>query len=60
MPEEVKQKLEHLRDLTQADSMSEVIRRALAVYDFLWGEKTNGSITLLRSRDGDEKELVLL
>lgn len=60
MPDEVKQKLEELRNTTQADSMSEVVRRALTVYDFLWNEKINGTLTVLRAQDGTERELLLL
>jgi hypothetical protein len=60
IPAEVRSNLEDLRDLTHADSMSEVIRRALAVYDFLWHEKAKGASTFIRSRDGNERELVML
>jgi hypothetical protein len=35
MAESVRKQLEHLRDQTNADSLAEVIRRALAVYDLL-------------------------
>ena len=60
MPEETKQQLEALRDLTHADSMSEVVRRALAVYDFLWSGKADGAITIVRTKDGYERQLELL
>jgi Ribbon-helix-helix protein, copG family len=60
MPEEVKEQLEGLRDITNADSMSEVIRRAIAVYDFLWGEKAAGGVTVVRDKDGKERQLLLL
>jgi len=60
MPEETKQQLESLRDLTNADSMSEVVRRALAVYDFLWTEKSDGATTILRMKDGSERQLEIL
>jgi hypothetical protein len=60
MPGEIKEQLEELRDLTHADSMSEVIRRALAVYDCLWAEKVAGGITVIRDKDGKEKQLLLM
>lgn len=60
MPEEIKEQLESLRDMTHADSMSEVIRRAIAVYDFLWIEKQAGSVTLVRDSKGNEKQLHLI
>lgn len=60
MPEEIKERLDNLRELTNADSMSEVIRRALAVYDFLWQEKDDGADAIIRYKDGSEKHLKLL
>ena len=60
MTEQVRAQLEELRDLTQADSMTEVIRRALAVYDFLWNEKEDGATTIVRTKDGKEREVLLL
>jgi hypothetical protein len=60
MPEEIKHRIEELQVLTYADSMSEVIRRALAVYDFLWHETQDGSTTIVRAKDGTEKKLQLL
>ena len=51
--------MEELKRATQADSLSEVIRRALAVYEFLWAEKRLGAKIVLRGEEGD-KELVLL
>ena len=59
MTEEVRQDLESLRDATQASSMSEVIARALAVYEFLWLEKKNGGKLVIKGPSG-EKEVVLL
>lgn len=60
MPQEIKLQLEALRDITHADSMSEVIRRSLAVYDFLWREKNKGATLILQSDDGEKKQLELL
>jgi hypothetical protein len=60
MPGEIKEQLESLRDLTHADSMSEVIRRAIAVYDFLWVEKSAGGVTVIRDKNGKERELLLM
>lgn len=57
--EEARKNLEALRDKTQADSLTEVIRRALAVYDFLWSQKEKGAKLVVDSPEG-EKELVLL
>ena len=60
MPEATKESIDRLREATQADSATEVIRRALAVYDFLWSCKMSGETPLVRSQDGKERELLLL
>ena len=38
LSERTREQLEDLRKMTNADSMSEVIRRALCIYDYLWQE----------------------
>lgn len=53
-------RLAQLRDLTDADSLTEVVRRSLAVYDYLWSQKVNGGTTLIQMVDGETKEVVLL
>ena len=55
----VRQRLERLRDETDADSLSEVIRKALAVYEYLWDAKSSGASLLVKD-DSREKELLLL
>ena len=61
MPQGVKDQLEILRDETDAESLSEVIRKALALYDLVWDEKSKGSKMIFRSEDGkNERELHLL
>jgi hypothetical protein len=60
IPEAAKESLDRLKDTTQADSTTEVIRRALAVYDFLWNCKKSGETPLVRSKEGEIRELVLL
>jgi hypothetical protein len=60
MSEEVRQRLESLREKTDADSLSEVIRRALAVYEFLWSEREKGTRLVARDADNKDRDLVLL
>lgn len=59
MAEPVRKQLEHLRDQTNADSLTEVIRRALAVYDLLWTATSEGGKIVIQTRKG-EKELLLV
>jgi hypothetical protein len=58
--EPVRERLEHLRERTDADSLAEVIRRALAVYDFLWSEREKGGRIVVKDDQGGEREVVLL
>lgn len=60
VPARVRARLEELRELTEAESMSDVIRRALAVYDFLVIQKLGGGHVVLRRADGSEVELALV
>jgi hypothetical protein len=59
MAETVRLRLENLREHTEADSLTEVVRRALLVYEFLWAEKLKGSNVVIRNSTGD-KELIIL
>jgi hypothetical protein len=60
MSKKVRLRLERLRDQIDADSLAEVIRYSLAVYDFLLSEKKRGGELLVRSSDGKtERPLVL-
>lgn len=59
MAEVVRKQLEHLKDQTNADSLTEVIRRALAVYDLLWKATSEGGNIVIKTDEG-EKELLLV
>lgn len=59
MPVEVKELLEQIRDETHADSMGEVMRRAVFAYAFLLGEQKTGSTVVIRAPDSSEKGLPL-
>ena len=57
--EEVRRRLEELQVASEADSMTEVFRRALAVYEALWKARSSGASIVIR--DGDkEREIMLL
>jgi hypothetical protein len=60
MGESARQKLEALRDQTQANSLTEVVQRALAVYEFMHAEKAKGNVLVVKDPAGGEKEVVLL
>ena len=51
LPESVRQRLDELAAISGSDSLTEVIRRALAVYDLLLEHRRNGGQTLLQDMD---------
>lgn len=55
----VKDQLADLQKRTDAASLVEVIRRAVAVYDMFLDHESNGGKTILQNRDGS-KELIKL
>lgn len=55
----VKNRLEKLQDLCEADSMTEVIRRSLAVYEVLLENQHEGGVTFVREQDGREREVLV-
>ena len=57
LPPKAREKLEKLSQETD-QSLSEVIRRALSLYDLIGAEAMAGSELVIRSRDG-EKEVLL-
>jgi hypothetical protein len=61
MATSVRTRLERLRDRTEADSLAEVVRRALAVYDILWEEKEKGNQIVIHGQGDDrDRELILV
>lgn len=57
---QVRERLESLRERTDADSLTEVVRRSLAVYEFLQDGIETGGRVMLRRKDGTELEVALL
>jgi len=60
LPERVRTRMDALRAMSEADSITEVVRRAVAVYFVLVvGVRERGDRFILRSRDGTEREILL-
>jgi len=51
--------METIRDETDAPSLTAVISRSLAVYDFLWTQKKSGAKLMIQDSEGT-RELVIL
>ena len=51
----VRERLTSLQQRSEADSLTEVIRRSLALYDLLLAARENGEEIIIRSRDGEKK-----
>ena len=58
LPERVRERLERVRVMSEADSLTEVIRRALSIYDTLLTTSKEGGKIILQV-DGKERELII-
>jgi hypothetical protein len=56
---DIRERMEELRDETGSRSLTDVVSRALAVYEYLWKQKKAGGKVLIKDSDGT-RELVLL
>ena len=59
MSDNVRKRLEKLRDEIDADSLAEVIRKSLATYEFLFSQTKKGAKVIIKS-SGEEKEVILI
>lgn len=57
--QEVKDRLEAVQDLSGAASKTEVLRRALSLFDFILTHQADGGKVLLVNADGETKALDL-
>lgn len=61
MTAEGRERLERLREATDADTLSEVIRKSLSLYEHLWQEwEAGGEILIRRDREDREQKLVVI
>ena len=59
LAEKVRVRIEDLQHETGAQTLTEVISKSLAVYDFLWTQKKDGAKLLIQDSKGT-RELILL
>lgn len=59
LPVSVRERMDRVREMSEADTISEVIRRSLAVYEALLDMAHDGAKVVTRGRDGTE-EVVLM
>lgn len=59
MHPEIKALVLDIQERTSADSMSEVVRRAVKLYDLMLTEHTNGSELLIKPKLGLTRQLLL-
>lgn len=57
---EVRDRMERLRDMTGAQSITQVICQSLLVYEALMKEQKSGGTVILRTVDGHEREILIL
>jgi hypothetical protein len=56
----VREQLTHLEAKTEAGSITEVVRRALALYDLIMEHQDEGGKLIFKHMDGDEETLRVL
>lgn len=57
LPKKSKQRLDTLKDITEASSFAEVIREALKLYEFFVLEEEEGSAFYVKRKGETEKEI---
>ena len=57
---QVKARIEKLRDSTEAETITEVIRRSLATYELLCDAQAAGKSIVVRDPDGTDQTLLLI
>lgn len=61
LPERIRARMEELRTIGESDSLTEVVRRALALYDVVLTNATrDGQRIFLRAKDGTEREIFVI
>lgn len=55
-----KERLDRLQTITEADSMTQVIRKALRIYEAVFNHNQRGGKVVFRAEDGTEETIVLL
>jgi len=58
MAESVRKQLEKIRDETRADSLAEVFRRSLSVYDILRRTISEGGHIVLHTPEGEQRLII--
>ena len=57
---DVRDSLNRLAQVTDSHSITEVIRRAVAIYDIIVEEQAKGTKLVFRQRDGEEETIRVL
>ncbi|MBA7573425.1 hypothetical protein ES708_15222 [subsurface metagenome] len=60
LTEEARTKIENLQRETGAKTMTEVISKSVAIYDYIWTKKKSGAKVLIQSKNKKLKEMVIL
>lgn len=56
----MRDQLERVKEDAQAESLTQVLRNALVLYDALLAETKNGKTLVLRDDEGNEQEVLLV
>ena len=56
----IKDRLDDLQDRTEAESMTETFRRALAIYEAMVDAKERGAKVIVKEKNGRTRDLLIL
>lgn len=54
-----RQRLEELQQISEAESLTDVVRRALALYEMAVKNEIAGGETILRTKDNQEQRIII-
>lgn len=60
LSKEAKARLDRVKDRTHAESLTEVVRHAIALYEGLLDQDENGTEIVLRDKSGKERVVQLI
>ena len=58
--QKIRDRLTYLQVLTESQSLSDVMRKAVAIYDFIQNEMRDGGKIFVHYEDKDPKEILIL
>jgi uncharacterized secreted protein with C-terminal beta-propeller domain len=59
LPKSIRERIERVRTMIEADSLTEVVRRSISLFEALIEFKSEGARIIIRNKNGSEIEIYL-